>query len=216
MTSLRVTDVRLAPEGDTWAASVTYTVSGLASPDEAAQVAQAMRTGAVQGILSKAAAPSTEPSHPPERPVEGAAPAPDIPGPGGLWGGVKVKKRGYNRTNGFAVLDLEGGVRVKVCLKTGDELARKTVEAPPPPPQDPAPPDTKALPPIGHIPAPVLEAETLKEAIQAALDLECGGDDFVAWATSVKDVVPAFEKVSRSRFAARVTKLVEHVSEGGE
>jgi hypothetical protein len=143
---------------------------------------------------------------------------------GGRYDGVKIVRVQTSKSQGFGVLTLQDGTRVKYDLKTGHEIGRKNS---PPIPADAhvevettsrqsgrmAPQEDKPLAdtsgtPDGQIPgwlAEVIKAKTLKTAVKRALD-RIERDDFMDWALSNRTLVPAFARINEDKFRGRIER----------
>ena len=151
---------------------------------------------------------------------------------GGRYDGIEIVKVQTSKAQGFGVLTLNDGQKVQYDLATGHEIARKN--KPPEPEGTTAmdidivattrnggagapksdPPMVDQHTPEGQTPdwmVPIIEAESLKEAVSAALKrIEIG--DFVDWAVSNRLKIPAFKRIQAGRFRARIERQIATIA----
>lgn len=148
---------------------------------------------------------------------------------GGRYDGVEIVKVQTSKAQGFGVLTLVDGKKVKYDLasghtiavkggaplpegvKAGDlEMAPTTRQDGPLAPAEDQPVEDSIGTPEGETPewlAPVLEAKSVKAALVAASG-QIEGDDLVEWAISMREKVPAFAKVNAKTFRKRVERAI--------
>ena len=162
-----------------------------------------------------------EPPRPKARAV--GAKSPQV---GEEWDGVRIERVQVNRREGFGVLTLANGDRVKVCLARGIELARKPAGSSEPKPSRPGLDPAEALkafdnPPPAEEPAKpqvpeeadkgvaeAAAATTFKAAVRALWDAGHAGDQLAHVAETYRDAIPAFAKVAAVKFRPRIERAL--------
>ena len=147
---------------------------------------------------------------------------------GQRYDGVEIVRVQTSKSQGFGVLTLVDGKKVKFDLATGHTLG---VKGGPPAPEGTGPQDVEVVPttrqggpgapaedepmadsntPEGETPEwmqPIVDAKTAKEALVAASKhIENG--DLVEWAVSMREKVPAFSKVPAKTFRRRIERTM--------
>ena len=144
---------------------------------------------------------------------------------GARYDGVEIVRVQTSRKQGFGVLTLQDGTKVKYDLATGHEVERKNrppapegAEAgeispttrqsgPGAPKVDQPLADTTGVP-EGETPEwmkPIVNAKGLKAAVTAAL-ARVSRDDLVEWALANRGRVPAFARVKADTFRKRIER----------
>lgn len=153
---------------------------------------------------------------------------------GERYDGVEIVQVQESSRQGFGILTLKDGTRVKFDLATGQTLAVKNR---PPLPEGASDRDLTIEPttrqggpgaprvdqpladsngtPEGETPEwmqPIISAKGLKEAILLALE-RVPRDSVVQWALRTREQVPAFARVQESKLAARVERILSTIPE---
>ena len=146
---------------------------------------------------------------------------------GGRYDGVEIVRVQRSRAKGFGVLTLVDGMGVKYDLETGHTIETKNKPPLPDgrstmdiqqeptsrqsgvmaPDTDPPASDSHGTP-LEEVPAwlaPVVEAKTLKAAVEAAVR-RIDPSTLPDWAVSMREKVPAFGRVAEEKLKARVER----------